>query len=59
VSPLREPLSLRNAWRFPLQSEASKRDLVKGALWLCVPVVGWLMNMGHRIRIVHNMSERG
>lgn len=57
TSPLRDPLSLRNAWRFPLQSEASRRDLVLGGLWLAVPVVGWLMNMGHRIRIVHRMHH--
>ena len=28
-----------------------------GALWLLVPVVGWLMNMGHRIRMVHQMHH--
>ncbi len=57
LSPLRSPLSLRNAWMFPLQNEASKRDLILGGLWLAVPVVGWLMNMGHRIRIVHRMHQ--
>jgi hypothetical protein len=57
IRPLRSPLSLSNAWRFPLQSEESKRDIVIGGLWLAVPVVGWLMNMGHRIRIVHRMHH--
>jgi hypothetical protein len=54
---LRHRLTLRNSFRFPLQSEASRRDLVTGGLWLLVPVVGWLMNMGHRIRIVHRMHR--
>jgi hypothetical protein len=54
---LRSPLALRNAWRFPLQSELARADLVRGALWLAVPVAGWLMNMGHRIRIVHRMHH--
>lgn len=28
-----------------------------GGLWLLVPVIGWLMNMGHRVRIVHRMHH--
>jgi hypothetical protein len=31
---LRHPLTLRNSFRFPLQSEASRRDLFSGGLWL-------------------------
>lgn len=54
---LREPLTLTNSLRFPVQSAASRRDLWIGALWLLVPVVGWLMNMGHRIRVVHRMHR--
>jgi hypothetical protein len=54
---LRSPLSLRNSLRFPLQSPASRRDLGIGALWLLVPVVGWLMNMGHRVRVVHRLQR--
>jgi hypothetical protein len=26
-------------------------------LWLLVPGIGWLMNMGHRIRVVHRMHR--
>lgn len=54
---LRRPLSFGNSFRFPLQSAASRRDIVIGGLWLLVPVVGWLLNMGHRIRIVHRMHQ--
>jgi hypothetical protein len=54
---LRSRLSLANAWRFPLQSRASRRDLWIGGLWLLVPVVGWLLNMGHRIRVVHRLHR--
>ncbi len=54
---LRGPLTLARAWRFPLQSPASRRDLWIGGLWLLVPVVGWLMNMGHRIRVVHRLHR--
>ncbi|MEZ4394414.1 MAG: DUF4013 domain-containing protein [Polyangiales bacterium] len=54
---LRSPLSLGNSLRFPLQSRASRRDLAIGALWLLVPVVGWLLNMGHRVRVVHRLQR--
>lgn len=54
---LRDRLTFANSMRFPLQSAASRRDIVIGGLWLLVPVVGWLMNMGHRIRVVHRMHQ--
>ena len=41
---VRQPLTLWNALRFPLQSAASRRDVVLGGLWLFVPVFGWLLN---------------
>lgn len=54
---IRSRLTFANSLRFPLQSAASRRDIIIGGLWLLVPVVGWLMNMGHRIRIVHRMQH--
>jgi hypothetical protein len=54
---LRDRLTLANSLRFPLQSAASRRDIVIGGLWLMIPIFGWLMNMGHRIRVVHRMHH--
>jgi len=54
---LRHPLSLRTAIRFPLQSPEARRDIIIGGLWLLVPVFGWLMNMGHRVRVVHRLQR--
>lgn len=54
---LRHRLTLWNSLRFPLQSAASRRDILIGGLWLLVPVVGWLLNMGHRVRVVHRMHR--
>ena len=51
------PLSVRASLWFPLQSPQSRREVLIGAAWLLVPVVGWLMNMGHRIRMVHNLQH--
>jgi hypothetical protein len=54
---LTTPLSIGASLRFPLQSPRSRREVWLGAAWLLVPVVGWLMNMGHRIRMVHNLQH--
>ena len=54
---LRTPLSLGAALRFPLQSAASRRDVWIGGLWLLVPGIGWLLNMGHRVRVVHRLQR--
>ena len=52
---LQTPLSLRSSFAFPLQHDLAKREVLIGAAWLLVPVFGWMMNMGHRIQMVHNM----
>ncbi len=54
---LRAPLTWSHAWRFPLQTPESRRDLIIGGCWLLVPVIGWLMNMGHRVRYVHRLQR--
>ena len=54
---LTSALSVSTSFRFPLQSAQSRREVLVGAAWLLVPVVGWLMNMGHRVRFVHNMQH--
>lgn len=54
---LRTPLSLSSSLQFPLQHAQARREVLVGAAWLLVPVVGWLMNMGHRIRMVHNLQH--
>jgi len=52
---LGSPLTLLNAFRFPLQSRASRHDLLIGGLVLFIPFVGWILNMGHRIVVTHKM----
>lgn len=52
------PLSLPTSFRFPLQSEEARREVLWGAvLLLALPGVGWLLNMGHRIEMVHRMHQ--
>ena len=54
---LSTPLTLRSAFAFPLQSRESRHEVLHGALLLCVPAAGWLLNMGHRIAMTHRMQH--
>ncbi len=54
---LATPLSLRAAFCFPLQSALSRWEIVKGACLLGIPVIGWILNMGHRIEMTHRMQH--
>jgi hypothetical protein len=52
---LQTPLDLRTSLAFPLQSARSRREVLIGAALLLIPLVGWLLNMGHRVMMVHRM----
>lgn len=52
---LQTPLDLRTSFAFPLQSRESRREVAIGAALLLLPFVGWLLNMGHRVMMVHRM----
>ena len=44
---------------FPLQSDLARREVLWGAALLLLPGIGWVLNMGHRIMMVHNMLDGG
>jgi hypothetical protein len=55
---LSTPLALGSSFRFPVQSKAAQRDLLWGAaLLVLLPGIGWILNMGHRIRVVHRLQH--
>lgn len=54
---LRTPLSVRTSFAFPLQTADARREVLIGAAWLLVPFAGWLLNMGHRVVMVHRMMH--
>jgi hypothetical protein len=54
---LHSALTFRSAFRYPLQSELARRELLWGALLVLLPGVGWILNMGHRIQMVHQMQH--
>ncbi len=57
IIDLTTPLGLRTAFRFPLQSRVARWEVIQGGLWLLVPGVGWILNMGHRIAMTHRMQH--
>lgn len=57
VINLTTPLSIHASFQFPLQNEIARREVLVGGLWLLLPGIGWLLNMGHRIMMVHNMMH--
>lgn len=54
---LTTPLTVGASLRFPLQSARARREVLIGAALLLIPVVGWLLNMGHRIQMVQQMQR--
>jgi hypothetical protein len=54
---LSAPLRIATSFRFPVQSAIARREVMIGALWLLVPIVGWILNMGHRIAMTHRMQH--
>ncbi|MGC4070918.1 MAG: DUF4013 domain-containing protein [Nibricoccus sp.] len=54
---LTTPLRLRTAFLFPLQSSLARKEVLQGGLLLLIPVVGWILNMGHRIAMTHRMQH--
>src|SRR5947208_7505013 len=58
IIALSTPLSLASSFRFPLPSAESRRETAWGALLLVLlPGIGWFLNMGHRIVVVHRMQH--
>jgi len=57
VIDLRTPLSLRTSFAFPLQTPQARREVLIGGALLLLPFVGWLLNMGHRVVVVHRMMH--
>lgn len=54
---LRSPLTMTNAFRFPIQNAAARRDLLIGGCLLLIPVVGFVLNMGYRLHLVNDLQR--
>ncbi len=55
---LQTPLRFSTSFRFPFQNREGIRELLWGAILIVLlPGIGWLLNMGHRIQMVHQMQH--
>ena len=54
---LNTQLTLRTAFAFPIQNTTARNEIIVGGLLLLLPFVGWLLNMGHRISMIHAMHN--
>lgn len=54
---LHSRLSIKHSLLYPVQHADARREVLIGGLWLLVPVFGWILNMGHRIRMTHRMQH--
>ena len=54
---LKSPLTFRNSFLFPIQNSLARREVFLGAALVLLPVLGWVLNMGHRIEMVHKMHH--
>lgn len=47
---------LLELWRFPVADANRRRDMIRGGLlFLFVPLVGWILNLGHRWRVMERL----
>jgi hypothetical protein len=52
---LSQHLLLSEAFSFPLRSSDARRDVLIGGLWMFLPLIGWILNLGHRLEVVHRL----
>jgi len=52
---LQSPHTLKNSFLFPVQSKTGRKEILIGGLLSIIPLIGWILNMGHRIQFVHQM----
>lgn len=54
---LNSRLTFKSAFKFPLQNKLAREEVLWGGVLLLIPVIGWILNMGHRIQFVHHMQN--
>ncbi len=52
-APARRSPSFAECFRFPIATPRARRDLFIGATLLLLTLPGWILNLGHRLQVVH------
>lgn len=50
-------ISIRECFRFPIASAGARRDLLVGGLLMITLIFGWILNLGHRLEVVHRLAQ--
>ena len=54
---LHSELTFGNSFLFPIQNRLARKEILLGAALVLLPLFGWLLNMGHRVEMVHKMHH--
>ncbi len=57
VQPNPPKISLRECFAFPVRTPEGRRDILIGGTLLLLPLVGWILNLGHRLGVVHRLHH--
>ena len=52
---MRENLSFIHCFSFPFSTPQARKDWLWGSLLLCTLLIGWILNLGHRLDVVHRL----
>ncbi len=50
-------LTFQECFTFPVATHAGRRDIFVGGLLLLALIVGWILNLGHRLEVVHRLAK--
>lgn len=54
---MRSSLSWKEAFSFPLSTAEARNDLLIGGSLLFLLIPGWILNLGHRLEVVHCLAN--
>jgi len=52
------PPTLRECFAWPLSTREARRDLLIGGALLFLLLIGWILNLGHRLHVVERLMRR-
>jgi uncharacterized membrane protein len=55
---MKNDLSFRDCFTFPIATPAGRRDIFVGGLLLLTLLFGWILNLGHRLEVVHRLANQ-
>ena len=54
---MKNGLSFRECFMFPIATPGGRRDIFVGGLLLFTLLFGWILNLGHCLEVVHRLAS--